>query len=108
MLEKAEGVLAAKTQGKSRQNYQGEEIAAHNEASAQRLLDEELSRLGWDEKRLRSEANGKPAKVALAAVIRLKTTVSLAWLPDRLHLGTPGYVSLQTRRYLKNSANIQK
>ena len=57
LLEKADGVLAAKTQGKSRQNYQAEEIAAHHEAIAQRLLDEGLSRLGWDEKRLRSEAS---------------------------------------------------
>ena len=108
LLEKAEGVLTAKTRGKSRQNYQDEEIASQHEATAQRLLDEGLSRLRWDEKRLQFEAKGHPAKVALAAAIRLKTTVSLAWLTERLHMGSPGYVSLLTRRYIDKPTEIHK
>ena len=98
LLEKGKAALSAKE--RRGRNYHGEEMVAHNEATAQRLLEEGLAQLGWNQARLEDEPKGHHAKVALATAIRLQTTVPLAWLVRRLHMGTPSHVSLQTRKHM--------
>lgn len=59
-------------------NYYGGEIREMSEAKAERLVSEELKRLGWREKDLKERPKGDAAKVRLARSLREQTTVTLA------------------------------
>jgi hypothetical protein len=59
---------------------------------AERVVQEELERLGWEEE-LRARRKGHRAKVLLARRLREETTMSLKWIAQRLHMGSWTYVS---------------
>ena len=44
--------------------------------------------MGWREAGLRARRKGKPRKIDLAGELRSHTTMPLAWLAERLNLGT--------------------
>jgi hypothetical protein len=44
--------------------------------------------MGWREADLRARRKGKPRKIELAGELRSQTTMPLAWLAERLNLGT--------------------
>jgi hypothetical protein len=58
------------------------------EATAQRIIESELKREGWNEAQLAKRAKTDPVKTALAARIREETTVTIRWLARRLQMGT--------------------
>ena len=60
---------------------------------AERVVQEELERLGWDQEGLRARRKGHRAKVLLARRLREETTMSLKWIAQRLHMGSWTYVS---------------
>jgi REP element-mobilizing transposase RayT len=60
---------------------------------AERVVKEELERLGWDEDQLRARPKGHRSKVMLARRLRQETTMSLKWIAGRLQMGTWTYVS---------------
>jgi hypothetical protein len=60
---------------------------------AERVVREELERLGWDEEGLRARRRGRRANVRLARRIREEMTMSLKWIAQRLHMGSWTYVS---------------
>jgi hypothetical protein len=60
---------------------------------AERIVREEIERLGWDEDQLRARRKGHPSKVRLARRLREETTMSLKWIAHRLQMGTWTYVS---------------
>jgi hypothetical protein len=60
---------------------------------AERVVQEELERLGWDEDALRARRKGHRSKVGLARRLRQETTMSLKWIAQRLHMGSWTYVS---------------
>ena len=60
---------------------------------AERMVREEIERLGWDEDQLRAHRKGHRAKVLLARRLRQETTMSLKWIAQRLQMGTWTYVS---------------
>ena len=60
---------------------------------AERMVEEELERLGWDEDQLRARPKGHRSKVRLARRLRQETTMSLKWIAERLQMGTWTYVS---------------
>ncbi len=64
-----------------------------NEARAQRLVAEELERLGWKEAELARRKKGDRRKVALARRLRSETTMTLSWIAGRLRMGSWSYVS---------------
>ena len=57
------------------------------EARAERLVREELERLGWQEEELKRRRKGDRAKVEVARRLRNETTVSLDWIARRLEMG---------------------
>ena len=57
-------------------------------AKAERLIAEELSRLGWSESQLKSRRKSDGAKLAIAARLRKETTLSIKEIAQRVHLGT--------------------
>jgi REP element-mobilizing transposase RayT len=80
MLEKIDGKLGDHHSGGLRR-----ETA---EQKAERIISEELRRLGWKETDLASQPKSDPAKLAIAARLRRETTLSIKAIAARVHLGT--------------------
>ena len=64
------------------------------QGKGERIVSEELHRLGWREADLASRRKRDPAKVAIAVRLRKETTLSVKEIAARLHLGTPGGASV--------------
>ena len=64
------------------------------EAKAERLVREELGRLGWQEVDLVSHRKRDPRKIRIAVRLRQQTTLSVKQIAARLHLGSPASASL--------------
>ena len=60
---------------------------------AERVVEKEIERLGWDENELRARRKGHRAKVMLARRLRQETPMSLKRIAQRLHMGSWTYVS---------------
>jgi putative transposase len=73
--------------------HRGEDIRQSAQEKAERILQEELERLGWGAQDLAGRPKGDARKVRIAARLRKETTMTLAWIAQRLHMGAPGHVS---------------
>ena len=62
--------------------------------------------IGWSEADLKVWRKGEPRKVELAWQLRSQTTMPLAWIPERLNLGTRGHLAwlLQRRGQSRHAA----
>ncbi len=91
-------------------NRAGEAVREHGEAEAERLLQAILPQLGLprtaDE--LAALRKGDPRKVTAAAVLRRKTSVSNAWLSQRLGMGHTGSVSRLLGNCLHDPARAEE
>jgi hypothetical protein len=63
------------------------------EAKADRLLREEMGRLGWDNEALRQTGIGDERKEWLAGRLRKETTMSFKWIAQHLEKGSWTHVS---------------
>ncbi len=79
MLEQMEGKLG--------DNHPGQLRRESSEAKAQRIIAQELDRLGWSQGDLALRRKSDPVKLALAARLRKETTLSIKEIATRLHLG---------------------
>ncbi len=70
-------------------------------ARAERIVAEELQRLGWREADLAWLAKGDAGKVAAAVRLRAETVLPVKWIAKPLHMGAPGYVYLLLYRQRK-------
>ena len=52
-----------------------------------------LHALGWRAADLTARRKGDPAKVKLARAVRAQTTMPLAWIANRLAMGSRGYLT---------------
>lgn len=52
-----------------------------------------LQRLGWIEADLKAQRKGEPRKVELAWELRSTSTMPLAWIAERLIMGTRGHLA---------------
>ena len=71
----------------------GPEIRESAVQKAQRLVKEELARLGWGERELKRRRKGDPEKVRIASRLRRETTMTQAWIAERLHMGTKTHLA---------------
>jgi hypothetical protein len=71
-------------QGKRKETYKGDEMRAHGEAEAGRLLGVGLKTLGLKEQELNRMAKGAQKKQVLAWWLRKKTALSREWISQRL------------------------
>src|SRR5215813_3908260 len=53
-------------------------------------IDSELMSGGWTQLDLKARGKGVEFKVQLALKLRAETTVTVAWIAERLHMGTRG------------------
>ncbi len=73
------------------------------EARAERMLAESLKAMGWTEKDLTTRRKGAPEKVKLAVKLRGATTMPLAWIAQRLAMGSRGYLTWLLYRWGKTT-----
>ena len=73
--------------------HYGEEIMESAEEKAQRLVGQALKKLGWKESDLTRLRKGDPKKVKIALRLRRETTMTLAWVAQRLHMGTKTHLA---------------
>jgi REP element-mobilizing transposase RayT len=85
--------LLAQVSAKTGQWHYGELVQESAEATAERMVKEELSKRKWDETTLARRRKGDAVKVALAERLQRETTVTLAWIAARLHMGTRSYLA---------------
>jgi putative transposase len=74
-------------------HHGGEERQESCEEQAQRLLERELKRLNWTEQDLTARRKGDGVKGQLAKTLRAQTTMTLAWIAQRLHMGSASMVT---------------
>ena len=75
-------------EGKLGENHSGELHRETAEQKANRIICEELSRLGWQESDLTARRRSDPGKVAIAARLRQETTLPIKWIAARVQIGT--------------------
>ena len=74
-------------------SHYGAQRQESDRQKAERVVKEELGRLGWEEEDLGARRKGHRAKVMLARRLRQETTMSLKWIAQRLQMGSWTYVS---------------
>jgi len=74
-------------------NHFGEAVHEAVEVRAERLIAQALTRLGWTELDLVNRSKGHPAKLELAHQLRAQTTLSVAWVAQRLSMGTRAHLT---------------
>jgi len=79
-------------------NHYGSDRFESSDERARRTVAQELKRLGWDQGELRRRRKGDRHKVRLAGRLRAETTMSLAWIAERLHMGSWSNVSNLLRK----------
>ena len=75
------------------EHHGGEERQETAEAAAERVVQEELKRLGWGEADLGNRPKGDAGKGAAAARLRRETTMTLKWIARRLSMGSASMVT---------------
>jgi len=93
MLDRMEGKLGDHHSGQLRQ-----ETA---EAKAERIIGEELRRLGWQEADLMSRPKSDRRKLAIAARVRRETTLSIKVIAERVGLGTSKSANIRLHAAMK-------
>jgi hypothetical protein len=81
--------------GKVGDHHFGELRQETAQAKAERIIAEELGRLGWQPADLAARPKHDPDKVQLAQRLRRETTLSVRHIAERLHLGTPKSASFR-------------
>jgi putative transposase len=74
--------------GKLGENHLGELHRESAEQKANRIIAEELERMGWKQSDLSARRRGDPGKVAIAARLRKETTLPIKWIAARVQIGT--------------------
>ena len=71
----------------------GEAVQEAEAVQAERRVVEGLKRMGWSEADLQARRKGEPRKIELAWELRSQTTMPLAWIAERLSMGTRGHLA---------------
>ena len=85
--------LLAQAETRFGANHYGGQRQESSAAKAQRIVTEELRRLGWREGELAKRLKADPAKVRIARRLRGETTVTLRWIAEYLRMGSWTYLS---------------
>ena len=73
--------------------HRGENLRQSAQQQAEGIVPEELGKLGWGVQDLAGRPKGDDRKVKIAERLRRETTMTLAWIAERLGLGAPGHVA---------------
>jgi hypothetical protein len=79
--------LLAAMKGGNSEYIAGDEIKESEEHKAERIVKEELVRLNWTIRDLKTTLKGDKRKVRIAKRLRKETTMTLKWIAARLNMG---------------------
>ena len=99
MLERMDGKLGASHAGQLRR--------ASAELRAERIIREELQRLGWRREELTIRRKGFPGKMALAVRLRKETTLTIKNIAGRLHLGTSQSANNRLHGWMRKCSEVK-
>jgi len=91
----------ARMEGKLGEHHAGELRRETTEAKGERIIAEELQRLGWREGDLATRRKNDPGKMAIAVRLRRETTLSIRAIAGRVHLGTPNTANARLHKAMK-------
>jgi hypothetical protein len=100
--------LLVKVSEQAGQWHYGEALRESAQAKAERVVVEELQRRKWEKKTLALLRKGDPGKLVIARRLRTETTMTLAWIAERLQMGTKTYLAhlLYWKKRTKNSTKL--
>jgi REP element-mobilizing transposase RayT len=75
------------------EHHGGQERQETAVAVAERIVGEELQRLGWSQADLANRRKGDAGKVAIARRLRRESTMTLKWIAQRMGMGSASMVS---------------
>jgi hypothetical protein len=78
------------------------------EVRAERIIGEELCRLGWEQADLASRRKHDPGKVQIALRLRRETTLSVKQIAQRLHFGTPKSASFRLLTVMRTQTQLTR
>ena len=87
--------------GKLGEHHAGELRRESGEAKAERLVGQELKRLGWTEADLAVRRKSDPLKLAIAARLRRETTLTLKAIAARVQLGTSKGANTKLHKWMR-------
>ena len=70
--------------------HRGEDIRESEQRTAERIVAEEMGRLGRGGQDLAGGHKGYARQFRIVARLRQETTMTLLWIAQRLHMGLPG------------------
>ena len=73
--------------------HYGQERAETAEAKAQRIVEQELKGLRWSAQDLERHRKGDGRKLRIARRLREETTMTLAWIAERLRMGSKTHLA---------------
>jgi len=76
-----------------RGEHYGREIREPAQEKAERIIAEELKPMGWEESDLERHRKGAAQKLKIALRLRQQTTMTLAWIAQRVQMGTKTHLS---------------
>ncbi|HEY5915711.1 MAG TPA: hypothetical protein VJA21_34425 [Verrucomicrobiae bacterium] len=88
-------------EGRLGKNHCGELRRETADAKAQRIISEELSRLGWTAQDIAVHRKSHPEKLAIAARLRKETTLSVKSSAGLLHLGAGNSARVRLQERVK-------
>jgi putative transposase len=97
--------LLAQMSERAGKSHYGPELRESAEAKAERIVAEELKRLGLREDELSRRRKGDGKKARIARRVRRETVVTLGWIADRLRMGSVSMVAHCLRRQGVRSEN---
>jgi putative transposase len=100
--------LLERMEGKWGEHHSGELKRESSVVKAERIIGEELKRLGWKTGELSQRHKSDPAKLALASRLRRETTLTMAQVAERLHMGSWKSLNVKLQRWRKANENKQK
>ena len=97
--------LLERASGKLGDNHTGAIRFEAAQVRADRILQEELSRLGWAESELKARRKSDPDKLAIATRLRKETTLTLKSIAARVHLGSPKSAKARMQTWARSQTN---
>ncbi len=85
-------LLGQMTERMGAEHY-GQERAETAEAKAQRIVEQELKGLRWSAQDLERHRKGDERKLRIARRLREETTMTLAWIAERLRMGSKTHLA---------------
>jgi hypothetical protein len=94
-------------EGSLGEHHSGELHRQTAEGRAERIIAEELGRLGWTGSDLASRRKSDPGKLAIGARLRKETTLSIKGIATRLPLGISKSANIRLHQWMGKSERSQ-